>query len=64
MSKDEDAFKRKLDEMAAQVNEGANPFIGMHVVFMQMLEAGFTVGQACTIIGTWIAHQAGMGGNQ
>jgi hypothetical protein len=64
MSKDEDAFKRKLDEVAAQVNAGSNPFVGIHVVSQQMREAGFSMLEACTIIGVWIAYQAGMGGDQ
>lgn len=55
----EDEFKRKLDAMGAQIKAGENPFIGLHVVFGQMVEAGFTDAQACTIIGTWIGYQAG-----
>lgn len=63
MDKDEEraAFKRQLNEAAAAVNDAINPFIGIHTIYTQMVDAGFTKQEACVIIGTCIGYQNSSG---
>ncbi len=55
----DDDMRKHFHEITAEVNAEENPFIGLHVAFKQMREAGFTMFEACTILGVWIGNQAG-----
>lgn len=64
MTDDQRKFQEILQENIGAFENTTNPWIGMNVVFTQMLAAGFRESQASTIIGVWIAHAAGMNNGQ
>lgn len=56
---EQDAAIRQITEaMSAQVNDAiGNPLIALHNIYEQMVDAGFTRYEACTIIGVWMGYQ-------
>lgn len=61
---DMDKFKEILEANAGAFEGADNPCIGLHVIYTQMVKAGFTQIQACSIIGTWMAITAANGSGE